>query len=235
MKTNTGLVEYARKQLGKPYWYGTFGNAASKALYDAKKKQYPKYYTWAYGGEKNVRVHDCVGLIKGYLWSKDADSAPKYTMKQDVSADGMRQRCKTSGTINTIPEIPGVLVFFEGHVGVYEGNGKVIEARGHAYGVVRTDLKARDWKWWGLCPYIEYPNTGANITVSLNVLKKGQKGKAVEMLQHLLKANGCKLPKYDTDADFGKETEDAVKQFQKKSGLAADGVVGARTWEKLLQ
>ena len=24
-KTNTGLVEYALTQLGKPYWWGTFG------------------------------------------------------------------------------------------------------------------------------------------------------------------------------------------------------------------
>ena len=29
MKTATGLVEYAIAQLGKPYWYGTFGQTAS--------------------------------------------------------------------------------------------------------------------------------------------------------------------------------------------------------------
>ena len=28
-KTNAGLVEYCRAQLGLPYWYGTFGQTAS--------------------------------------------------------------------------------------------------------------------------------------------------------------------------------------------------------------
>ncbi len=49
-----------------------------------------------------------------------------------------------------------MLVFFPGHVGVYVGNGEVIEARGHAYGVVKTKLKARPWKQWGKLKWIEY-------------------------------------------------------------------------------
>ncbi len=35
-KTNTGLVKYAKAQLGLPYWYGTYGNTATEALYKAK-------------------------------------------------------------------------------------------------------------------------------------------------------------------------------------------------------
>ena len=45
-KTNYGLVEYAKAQLGKPYWYGTFGQIGTEALYTAKKKQWPVYYKW---------------------------------------------------------------------------------------------------------------------------------------------------------------------------------------------
>ena len=38
-KTNLGLVEYARKQVGRPYWYGTFGNIASPVLnFHARKR-----------------------------------------------------------------------------------------------------------------------------------------------------------------------------------------------------
>ena len=48
-----------------------------------------------------------------------------------------------------MPDVPGVLVFMPGHVGIYIGNGKVIEARGHAYGVVETNLVGRGWKEWG--------------------------------------------------------------------------------------
>ena len=45
-KTNTGLVSYAKAQLGKPYWFGCFGQESSKKLYDVKKEQYPKEYKW---------------------------------------------------------------------------------------------------------------------------------------------------------------------------------------------
>lgn len=157
-KTNTGLVAYAKAQLDKPYWYGTFGQVSTPILYAQKKKQYPKMYRWTYTKkELNKKVHDCVGLIKGYLWCDSAtDTTPKYDPKQDVSANGMLDKCKKKGKIGTIPEVPGVLVFMNGHVGVYIGDGYVIEAKGHSYGVVKTKLKGRGWKNWGYCPYITY-------------------------------------------------------------------------------
>lgn len=162
-KTNTGLVEYAKAQLGKPYWYGTFGNTATQSLLTAKTKQYPGHYTNGrmkkYKSQIGERVHDCVGLIKGYLWSDSATAIPKYNSSQDVSANGMLGKCKEQGKIATIPEIPGVLVFMSGHVGVYIGNGYVIEARGFDYGVVKTRLKDRNWTHWGKCPYITYTDT----------------------------------------------------------------------------
>ena len=156
-KTNIGLVEYAKEQLGKPYWYGCFGQTSTATLYQYKKTQYPKYYTAKdYQKQYGQRVHDCIGLIKGYLWSDSSNDLPKYNSKQDVSADGMLYKCKKYGTISTIPELPGVLVFMKQHVGVYIGNGYVIEARGHAYGVVKTKLSKRSWTSWGKCPWIEY-------------------------------------------------------------------------------
>lgn len=167
MKTAKGLVEYATAQLGLPYWYGTFGNIGTAALYASKKKQYPQYYKWEgtpydnFPSQYGKRVHDCVGLIKGYLWSESATAAPKYNSSQDVSANGMRSACKEKGDIGTMPDVPGVLVFMPGHVGVYIGGGYVIEARGHEYGVVKTALKFRPWKWWGKCPWIDYSDSSA--------------------------------------------------------------------------
>lgn len=161
-KTNTGLVEYAKAQLGKPYWYGTFGNTATQSLLSAKAKQYPSHYGESrmpqYRSQLGERVHDCVGLIKGYLWSETPTSKPKYNSAQDVSANGMYSVCKEKGKINTLPEIPGTLVFMPCHVGIYIGGGKVIEARGFNYGVVKTDLKSRGWQTWGKCPWISYEN-----------------------------------------------------------------------------
>ena len=171
-KTNTGLVEYAKVQLGRPYWYGTFGNTSTQKLYETKKKQYPKQYQWSCPADQlGKRVHDCVGLIKGYLWSDTPTSSPKYNAEQDVSANGMLQRCKEKGTISTMPELPGVLVFLPGHVGVYIGGGYVIEAKGHAYGVVKTKLAGRGWKSWGKCPWISYAQQAATSTKPTSVKK----------------------------------------------------------------
>lgn len=160
-KTSAGLVEYARAQLSRPYWYGTFGNTATNSLLQMKKGQYPAHYQQArmekYKAQLGERVHDCVGIIKGYLWSDHPDSKPVYNSAQDVSANGMLLKCKERGRIYTLPEIPGILVFMPGHVGVYIGGGKVIEARGFNYGVVETDVRERPWESWGKCPWIKYP------------------------------------------------------------------------------
>ena len=51
-KTANGLVEYAKAQLGRPYWYGTFGQLANPELYGQKKQQYPQQYAWEYANEK---------------------------------------------------------------------------------------------------------------------------------------------------------------------------------------
>lgn len=157
-KTNIGLVEYAQAQLGKPYWYGTYGQLSTKSLYEQKKKQLPSYYKWNLkDSELNKKVHDCSGLIKGYLWCDDArDNTPKYNSNEDLNANTLLKRCTEKGDISTIPEIPGVLVFMTGHVGIYKGNGEVIEARGHSYGVVITKLKERKWTKWGKCCFITY-------------------------------------------------------------------------------
>lgn len=163
MKTSTGLVKYARAQLGRPYWYGTFGNKATRDLLERKTAQYPQHYQYArmqkYKSQLGQRVHDCVGLIKGYLWSEDENAVPKYKAEQDVSANGMLKKCKIRGRINTMPEIPGVLVFMNGHVGIYCGDGRVLEARGFHYGVVETKLSERSWENWGKCPWISYPDS----------------------------------------------------------------------------
>ena len=157
MKSNIGLVEYAKAQLGRPYWMGTFGQTATEQLYQYNKGRLPMYYTATdFPSQYGQRVHDCIGLIKGYLWSEDLDAPPRYNAAQDVDADSMLRLCKEKGPMGTIPELPGVLVFYPGHVGVYIGDGQVIEARGHAYGVVQTRLYDRGWNSWGKCPYVTY-------------------------------------------------------------------------------
>lgn len=71
-------------------------------------------------------------------------------------------------------------------------------------------------------------------TLTLPLLRKGDKGNHVKAMQNLLLANNIKLPRYGADSDFGGETEAGVIAFQKAVGIAADGVVGRDTMSKLL-
>ena len=67
----------------------------------------------------------------------------------------------------------------------------------------------------------------------LPLLRRGSRGDAVRAAQYLLLCRGMTLPKYGADGDYGKETEDAVKEFQRLKGLEADGECGALTWAAL--
>ena len=246
-KTAKGLVAYVKAQLGKPYWYGAFGQLGTKEFYDQKKRQYPKYYDWVYAvATAKQKVHDCVGLIKGYLWcDSPEDTTPVYNSAQDKSANGLRTACKTKGEMAKMPDVPGLLVFYDNHVGVYIGGGEVVEARGRRYGVVKTKLSGRPWTSWGYCPYITYEEPkkeepkqetkpAGTITMNLPVLKRGAKGDTVKAMQFLLIGYGYDMEGYGADGSFGGATERALKAFQSANGLEADGSCGPLTWAKLL-
>ena len=164
MKNNIGLVDYCKAQLGRPYWYGTYGNISTEELYKKKRKQYLLYYIGfskkSFEDQYGQKVHDCGGLIKGYLMSADANSPAVYNKMYDKVASSM---CLKQQDIKTIPEIPGICVFKTGHVGVYIGNGEVIEAKGHQYGVVQTKLATGKWTKWAKLTVIEYINDSVAI------------------------------------------------------------------------
>lgn len=70
--------------------------------------------------------------------------------------------------------------------------------------------------------------------VEVKVLRKGSGGSAVKALQLLLIGNGYSCGFAGADGDFGNGTLRAVEKYQRDKGLVADGVVGAKTWAKLL-
>ena len=57
------------------------------------------------------------------------------------------------------------------------------------------------------------------------LLKLGSKGKEVKNLQEFLG-----IP---ADGDFGAKTDTALKSWQNKNGLVADGIVGPKTWDQM--
>ena len=76
-----------------------------------------------------------------------------------------------------------------------------------------------------------YKNADSNTSTDDDSLRKGATGTAVKTLQTNLK----KLGFYTAyvDGSFGAQTESAVKAFQKKYGLTADGVAGRATLKKI--
>ena len=113
---------------------------------------------------KNYYGVDCVGLIKSYYWSGKADGgtgSPNYGKAgyPDVNAGTMYNAAKSKGTINTMPEVPGLIVYCKTHphVGIYIGNGYTIESTlgSRGDGVVKRRFDSF-WEYWFECPYIEY-------------------------------------------------------------------------------
>lgn len=61
----------------------------------------------------------------------------------------------------------------------------------------------------------------------------GKGSEDVKKLQKALQDAGYELSKFGADGQYGKETEEAVKAFQKAQGIVADGIVGPETITKL--
>ena len=163
-KNATDLVAYAIHawESGWGYVWGTYGNVLTDSLFDYKLEQYPdgvgNYEDFIEANWLGGRTTDCVGLIKGYGWLDPDTLTIGYATNgmPDYGANQMYRIATVSGTIDTIPEIPGLAVWCDGHIGVYIGDGEVIEAMGTKYGVVKTKLADRNWTHWLEIEYISY-------------------------------------------------------------------------------
>lgn len=173
-KTNIGLVDFCKKALsdGAGYVYGTFGQKCTIALLDDRAKAYPDNNLA--GGDMRIvgekwlgkRVMDCSGMVKYYLMSDGYGKDPKYNV--DVDCGINYENCTERGSINSIPDIPGILVFLPGHVGVYIGGGYCIESQGTLYGVKKTKLAGRGWTTWGKSKFIKYSASSTKVTLKSN-------------------------------------------------------------------
>ncbi len=84
-------------------------------------------------------------------------------------------------------------------------------------------------------PYGTDTFTGKTVSVAAtsatkSYLEKGDRGSKVKELQTKLNKAGYKLA---IDSIFGKDTESAVRKFQKAQGLSVDGLAGVKTIAKL--
>lgn len=170
-KNNKDLVTYATRAYENNWGYvwGTYGNVLSQSLFEYKLEQYPdgvgKYKEFIENNWLGRRTTDCVGLIKGYGWLNPDTLKIQYGTNgmPDYSANGMYQACVKAGTagqdygpISSMPEIPGLALWKDGHIGVYIGGGYAVEASGTKTGVVKTKVAGRGWSAWCKLPYINY-------------------------------------------------------------------------------
>ena len=103
----------------------------------------------------------------------------------------------------------------------------VIEAKGRAYGVCKSSAASGYWQKFARPDVFAAEIEG--VSAAFSALRKGDRGESVKTLQKALTAKGFALPKYGADGDFGSETENAVKAFQRAEKLTVDGIAGPNT------
>lgn len=233
------LVDLVKACLGGGYALGAQG----EVLTEARLAQFVRwngrasYYFLGYSAEKwlGKPCWDCSGLIVDAMqdmgiWAAD----------EDYKAQGIW----SSKVVPIHKEMlhPGSLCFHwdtekkrMSHVGVYAGNGRVIEAKGTKYGVVESTMPG-SWTHFGNLKELNYPSTLLP-SPRHTLLYKGSRGAEVKELQTLLnqKLAGIKgFVPLAVDGSFGRKTDAAVRLYQKLHGLTVDGEVGTQTWGSLL-
>lgn len=163
-KNNLDLVKWAQMAYDNKWGYvwGSHGNVLTANELKRLEKSFGSHVT---DKEEYIKSHwlgrrtsDCVGLIKGYGWYDEVSGTIKYGTNEmkDVTADGMFNAAVEKGPISTMPDIPGIAVWHQGHIGVYIGNGYVIHAANTYDGVIKTPITSSGWTHWLKVPYINY-------------------------------------------------------------------------------
>lgn len=163
-KNNLDLVKWAQMAYDNKWGYvwGSHGNVLTANELKRLEKTFGSHVT---DKEEYIKSHwlgrrtsDCVGLIKGYGWYDETSGTIKYGTNgmKDVTADGMFNAAVEKGPISTMPDIPGIAVWHQGHIGVYIGNGYVIHAANTYDGVIKTPITSSGWTHWLKIPYINY-------------------------------------------------------------------------------
>lgn len=83
----------------------------------------------------------------------------------------------------------------------------------------------------GVCDFLNTTFIGRDDLSNYPLTRNGASGNFVYLLQFLLNQYGYSLA---VDGIFGRNTENAVRDFQSTNGLSVDGIVGNNTWQYLL-
>ena len=201
------------KKLG--YYSGTVDSTFGSGTYAAVRAFQKKYNLTADGVAGSETLKKLDSVYKNADSDKDGDSLRMGDSGSDVK--DLQTKLKKLG-------------YYDGTVDSTFGSGTYAAVKAFqkkynltADGVAGSEtLKKLD---------SAYKNADSNTSTDDDSLRKGATGTAVKTLQTNLK----KLGFYTAyvDGSFGSTTESAVKAFQKKYGLTADGVAGSATLKKI--
>ena len=258
MITTQALIDKFRQALSENWGYiwGIAGEkwTAAKQKELEKTKDADRAQGREYGSKWiGHTVADCSGLFSwafkqlgGYMYHGSDTMYRKYCVNKGELRKGKRTDC---GTLK-----PGTAVFVwngkkYSHVGLFVGDGTVIEAMGTINGVTTTRVTAGKWTHWGELVGIDYVNTGKEASSNVistgaaggvekspsvkPTLRRGSKGDAIRELQTMLLKLGYDLGPCGVDGDFGKATDAAVRSFQSDHRLTVDGIAGPATYGEL--
>lgn len=135
------------------------------------------------------------------------------------------------------------------HTALYIGGGQLVQASLNELGTVTggatgdqtgSEISVRSYYSYPWDCVLRYEGDteiidGTECGVTLPELCRGDRGSAVLSMQILLIHKWAVSCGSDgADGDFGPNTKKAVESFQSHYGLDPDGIVGERTWKKLL-
>ena len=204
--------------------------------------QFPTWCVWKLTG-KNKKKTEYILCVGGDL-SAGCGFALKYY--------------KAAGRFDKTPKV-GDQIFFKynlndtsytaDHTGiVVRATDKLIETiEGNSGNEVKRKAYQRNDKsiiGYGHPRYDEEPKKtvvtkeAKTVQIEMPILRKGSSGNAVKTLQRLLRqlqyVNTDGKTLIIVDGSFGSNTEAAVKRYQQKHLNSVDGIVGIKTWNKLL-
>lgn len=203
---------------------------------------YNEGWQYVWGGASYGYV-DCSGLIYSYVGggARVTEAMVETSPEWGYVSDG-------------VPDIPGLGLWQDGHVGVYVGDGMAVDARDEISNVCYAAVSSKSWVKWFKVAGVSYGDD-ASLTNSTQVtdnntdtesaddkkysdtqteyiLKKGDIGSDVNALQERLKELGYFTD--DTTEYFGNYTEACLKEFQAAAGLEDTGIYDEITQNCLL-
>ena len=250
IKAGDIIAKFQQALAGKwGYIWGTAGEkwteAKQKAIEQTTDKD--RALSRQYGSKWiGHMVADCSGLFNwafkqlgGYMYHGSDTMYRKYCTNKGELNKGKRN----DGAYLK----PGTAVFVwngkkYSHVGLFIGNGTVIEAMGTINGVTTSKVTASKWTHWGELKGVDYSNSTPvpdpddgfpDNTGWRPTIRRGNKGADVIECQTMLTRLGYDIGPCGIDGDFGRATEAAVRSFQSDNKLIVDGVVGVMTWDAL--